>query len=78
MQGYSGGMPKVSVYLSDELYRAARARGLSVSTVTQRALEEALRADAKKAWIERARARPTKPAIDMTALMDEVREDFGR
>ncbi len=71
-------MPKVSVYLSDELYRAARDRGLSVSTLTQHALEEALRSDAKREWIERARARPTQPAIDTTALMDEVREDFAR
>jgi post-segregation antitoxin (ccd killing protein) len=71
-------MPKVSVYLSDDLYRLARERNLSISSVTQRALEAELRADVKRAWIERARARPTKPAVDMSALMDEVREDFGR
>jgi post-segregation antitoxin (ccd killing protein) len=71
-------MPKVSVYLSDELYRAARERGLSVSSVTQRALEAALRGDANRDWIERARKRPTRPAVDMEALMAEVREDFGR
>ncbi len=71
-------MPKVSVYLSDELYRAARDRGLSVSTVAQRALEAALRLDANRAWIDRARDRPAQPAIRTTELMSEVREDFGR
>lgn len=71
-------MPKVSVYLSDDLYRAARDRGLSVSALAQHAIEEALRTDANQEWIDRARRRPTQPAIDIPALMDEVREEFGR
>lgn len=71
-------MPKVSIYLSDELYRAARERGLSVSSVAQRALEGALRVDVNRAWVARARARPAQPPIDTTELMAEVREDFGR
>jgi len=71
-------MPKVSVYLSDDLYRAARDGGLSISGLAQRAIEAELRVDAKKVWIERARARPSKPGHDTSALMDDVREDFGR
>lgn len=71
-------MPKVSVYLSDELYRAARDRGLSVSRVAQQALAAALRIDGKRDWIARARARPARPSIDTTELIAEVREDFGR
>jgi ATP-dependent Clp protease ATP-binding subunit ClpA len=36
-------MPKVNVYLPDELAEAVRAAGIPVSTVCQRALEEAVR-----------------------------------
>ncbi|HZN15052.1 MAG TPA: Clp protease N-terminal domain-containing protein [Acidimicrobiales bacterium] len=36
-------MPKVNVYLPDELAEAVRATGVPVSTVCQRALEEAVR-----------------------------------
>lgn len=74
-------MPKVSVYLPDELYQQARARGLSLSAVTQQALVQALASDANAAWVARARQRAERQAdrtpVDMTALMDEVREDFG-
>ncbi|MFE0465494.1 Clp protease N-terminal domain-containing protein [Kitasatospora sp. NPDC058965] len=36
-------MPKINVYLSDELAEAVRAAGLSVSPICQRALEQAVR-----------------------------------
>lgn len=70
-------MPKVSVYLSDDLYQAARERGLSVSSVAQQALEVALRVDANRAWIDRARARPAERSFDTAELMSEVRQEFG-
>lgn len=75
------GTPKVSVYLSDDLYQAARQRGLVLSTLTQEAVAHAL-ADANADWIERARTRAerrsSEPSIDMATLMSAVRADFGR
>ena len=72
-------MPKVSVYLSDELYREARARELPLSALTQKAVEEALAAAQTDEWVERVRARPRRydGRIDITRLMDEVRDEFG-
>lgn len=79
--GYGGGMPKVSVYLPDELYQRARQRGLSLSAVTQQALVQALQSEANAEWVARARDRARRhadePSVDMTALMGEVRADFG-
>lgn len=72
-------MPKVSVYLPDELYREARDRDLPISALAQRALREAVESSRNAAWIERARARlrtGTHP-VNTTKLMDEVRDEFG-
>jgi post-segregation antitoxin (ccd killing protein) len=72
-------MPKVSVYLPDELYRAAQERKLPLSSLTQEAVERALRTSDRKEWVARMRARPplTDVAIDSAALLDEVRAEFG-
>jgi post-segregation antitoxin (ccd killing protein) len=72
-------MPKVSVYLPDDLYRAAQERKLPLSALTQEAVERALRASDLKDWVARVRARPPRcnTEIDTAALMDEVREEFG-
>lgn len=72
-------MPKVSVYLPDELYRAAREQGLSISTLTQWAVQEALREQATNRWIDAVRSRPTRvhTVLDTTAVLDEAREEFG-
>lgn len=43
MQGYIDGMPKINVYLPDELAEAVRDAGVPVSAVCQRALEQAVR-----------------------------------
>jgi post-segregation antitoxin (ccd killing protein) len=72
-------MPKVSVYLPDELYRAAQERKLPLSALTQEAVERALHTSDRKEWVSRMRARP-RPSdlvIDSTALLDEVRAEFG-
>lgn len=72
-------MPKVSVYLPDALYQAARDHDLSISALTQQAIVEAVRARTTTAWVSRMRARQgagVKP-IDTSQLIDEVREDFG-
>lgn len=76
-------MPKVSVYLPDDLYQEARARGLSLSSLTQRAVRESLGAERNAQWLERARERARRRAgrttrISTDELMDEVREEFGR
>jgi post-segregation antitoxin (ccd killing protein) len=72
-------MPKVSVYLPDELYRAAQERKLPLSALTQDAVEHALRTSDRKEWVARMRARAplTDVTIDSAALLDEVREEFG-
>lgn len=72
-------MPKVSVYLPDDLYRAAQERKLSLSALTQEAVERAVRTSERKEWVARMRARAplTDVVIDTEAVMDEVREEFG-
>jgi post-segregation antitoxin (ccd killing protein) len=72
-------MPKVSVYLPDDLYREAKAKGLPISALAQEAIERALRDNELQEWVAEARARPrrTHPIVDTTELMDEVREEFG-
>jgi post-segregation antitoxin (ccd killing protein) len=72
-------MPKVSVYLPDELYRAAQERKLPLSALTQEAVEQALRKSELKEWVARMRARPplTDVVIDTEAVLDEVRAEFG-
>ncbi len=72
-------MPKVSVYLPDELYRKARERDLPLSALTQEAIEQALRRASLDDWIahERSRPRRTTAAIDTSRLMAEVRDELG-
>lgn len=72
-------MPKVSVYLPDDLYREVRARHLPLSALTQSAVEQALRASDRQDWVARVRSRPPRqdPVIDTSQLMAEVREEFG-
>lgn len=67
-------MPKVSVYLSDELYRRARECELSVSAVTRSALEDELAAEDNAAWIDQVRSRPprlTSP-VEISEMIVEV------
>ncbi|MFO7779322.1 MAG: type II toxin-antitoxin system CcdA family antitoxin [Nitriliruptoraceae bacterium] len=72
-------MPKISVYLPDELYRRARELELPVSALTQAAIRAELDRDPNAAWIRRARTRAPRfrARIDTPELLDEVREDFG-
>lgn len=72
-------MPKISVYLPDELYRRARERDLPLSALAQGAIEQALRRASLDEWIahERSRPRRTTQSIDTARLMDEVRDEFG-
>lgn len=72
-------MPKVSVYLPDELYRQARERQLPISSLAQEAIEAALRRQTNERWVavERARPRRQGPPVDIERLMDDVRSEFG-
>jgi post-segregation antitoxin (ccd killing protein) len=72
-------MPKVSVYLSDELYAAVRSRGLSLSSLTRSAVQQALADSGRQEWIARMAAVPRAggPAVDTGRLLAEVREEFG-
>lgn len=72
-------MPKVSVYLPDDLYRAARDQGLSISALAQRAIEEELRATRTDQWVEAVRARAPRVhcRVDTTAALDAARDEFG-
>ncbi|MGI8872753.1 MAG: type II toxin-antitoxin system CcdA family antitoxin [Egibacteraceae bacterium] len=72
-------MPKISVYLSDDLYRAARDEQLAISALAQEAIEAALRARSVDRWIEQVRARParTHRSIDAANAVAAAREEFG-
>jgi post-segregation antitoxin (ccd killing protein) len=72
-------MPKVSVYLPDDLYQAARDEALPISTLAQQAIRGALERRANAAWIEHMRSRPPLVTrdFDTSALMAEVRDEFG-
>ncbi len=72
-------MPKVSVYLPDDLYREARARGLPLSELTQHAVQHALLTSWRTDWVDRVRARAPRHrgTVDAAALLDEVRQEFG-
>ncbi|MQA86190.1 MAG: hypothetical protein GEV03_16540 [Streptosporangiales bacterium] len=72
-------MPKVSIYLPDPLYDAVRKHDIPVSAVTQQALEEAVRHRVNAEWIARVRSREPRvhSRVDTSALLDEVRTEFG-
>lgn len=72
-------MPKVSVYLPDELYRRAREQGIKLSALTQEALEQELARDPNAAWVARIRERDRRvdQEVDTSGLLAEVRDEFG-
>jgi len=72
-------MPKVSIYLPDELYAEVRRQELSISVLAQQACRDALAANANREWIERSRLRRprTTAKVDTAAILDTVREEFG-
>jgi post-segregation antitoxin (ccd killing protein) len=72
-------MPKVSVYLPDDLYGAARAAGLPISSLAQDAIAAALAAGRTDAWVAAVRARRPRveATLDVAQALDEAREEFG-
>lgn len=75
--GYLGGMPKVSVYLSDDLYRAAREHDLPISSLAQQALTDALATRRTDDWVARMRARaPRASAIDVSSAVAAAKDEL--
>lgn len=72
-------MPKVSVYIPDDLYDAVRKHGISISTVSQKALKMELRRQTNIDWVEQVRSRPARVQshIDTAAVLADVRDEFG-
>ena len=72
-------MPTVSIYLPDDLYRAARARRLSLSALMRDAVERALRSSDRQEWVDRVRSRDRRytTTVDVGAVLDDVRSEFG-
>lgn len=78
--GYTRGMPKVSIYVPDELYQEARAHELPLSSLTQQAIEQALATARTNEWVAKVRNRPARhrSRVDTPALLESVREEFGQ
>ena len=72
-------MPKVSVYLPEDLAAEVRRRGLPLSALAQQAVQEAIRAEDTSTWVARMRTR--KPVatgdVDVSAVMASVRDELG-
>lgn len=77
--GYTGGMPKVNVYLPDRLYQEARQRDLPLSHLAQQAIESALAGVHTNDWVAEVRSEPRQHhgTVDTSALIDATREEFG-
>ena len=72
-------MARVNVYLPDDLAEEARAAGLNVSSITQEALRERLRARSTSAWLDSLASLP-RAAVShqqVIAALDEVRAEMG-
>lgn len=67
--GHTGGIPKVSVYLPDDLYCRGRDRELSLGLI-----RTAVDGAPRKEDDSTARARKD---FEIEALMDEVRDELG-
>jgi post-segregation antitoxin (ccd killing protein) len=72
-------MARVNVYLPDELIEEARAAGLNVSSVAQRALRQELTLHRSDTWLDRVTALPRTSVehSDAVAALDAARSDLG-
>ena len=72
-------MARVNVYLPDELIEEARAAGLNVSSVAQRALRQELTLHRSDEWLERVKGLPRTSVEHSQAVdaIDAARSDLG-
>lgn len=72
-------MTRLNVYVPDELAERARARGLNVSALTQKAIAAELDRTSMSAWLDGlpSVSRPLDHD-DVMAALDEARQEFGR
>lgn len=73
-------MPKVSVYLPDDLYLRAKELGVSLSAVTQEALEARIATLTAAGWLQRQVERPSRRrrhSMTTEEIMAEVDDEFG-
>lgn len=72
-------MPKISIYVPDELYAEMRRQNLPISTLAQDAFRHALDSQHNREWIARARQRPARSTVaaDTAEIIADVRDEFG-
>ena len=72
-------MARVNVYLPDELIEEARAAGLNVSSVAQRALRQELTLHRSDDWLHRVTALPPTSVdhSEVVGAIDAARSDLG-
>jgi post-segregation antitoxin (ccd killing protein) len=71
-------MARVNVYLPDDLAARAKEADLNVSSLTQKALEQALAAQASNAWLARVRLLPPSGVTHEQVIeaLDAAREEY--
>ena len=75
-------MPKVSVYLPDDLHSEVRRRSLPLSQLAQDAIRAAIDAEDNAAWVARMRRRvaeaePSPATTSTEDLMEAVADEFA-
>lgn len=72
-------MPRVNIYLPDDLAVAVRDAGVNVSQVAQVALQRELDRRATSAWLAEVRGLPPSKIrqADVIAALDAVRDELG-
>jgi post-segregation antitoxin (ccd killing protein) len=71
-------MARVNVYLPDDLAARAKEADLNVSSLAQKAIEQALAARSTNAWLERVRQLPPSGVTHEQVIeaLDAAREEY--
>ncbi len=70
-------MPRVNIYLPEDLAREAKRAGVNVSALAQGAIRQALDEQATNAWLDRLSA-STSPSVsheEVMAALDAARDE---
>jgi post-segregation antitoxin (ccd killing protein) len=72
-------MARVNVYLPDDLAQRAKEADLNVSSLTRRAIEDALAGQATNAWLAELAKLPPSGVTheEVIAALDAVRDEHG-